>query len=607
MDSALDRLHAMTPQGLSNIAYAMASLGHADFRLFERLAAMPAQELAAFDVQALSNLAWSLATLGCRNMELLDRIVREGLRRAHHMLPQHLSNVLWALATLGYQDAAVVSAYVQHVTARLSEFSPQGLSNTAWALAKLSSIGFQASNQQPLTGRDSDGRVYQELYRRIADAAVPKIAEFSTQGLANLIWAFASAGCYHEALMSAASQQLQRSASSLNPQHCSVAAWSFATLRHHDQPLFESLLELVAAELQRADAAAVQPQTVANLLWAAARVGQPLGHSSKVFVRAALRLLPKMPQQELCNTFWALGALQLLDWTTFEQFSRQLGRLLKHLQAEAGALPGEALQQVYHAQLMAHSLLQRGGKGKLLEPGSESAHERPSASAVSAAEASTADRCRSGLDAGACPWTFDRHFSDCRCRECNVSACSSADDSHLEQSSGCQMPDHVKLRDEPSPVELSTTSSSSSSSRSSRSRSLGDASGAATSSSELCSDDGRNALLPSNADITTSCSSSDDQDCSGSQSSVHDACLALPMLLEPLQARAQQQWLSTAGNVRISGFQRDVSSALSLAGLPHALEWMTDDGHFSIDIGFQVNESPIALEVDGAHHYSANR
>lgn len=53
--------------------------------------------------QALSNLAWALASLGCQRPELLDRVAKEGARRCATMQPQHLSNVLWALATLGYQ------------------------------------------------------------------------------------------------------------------------------------------------------------------------------------------------------------------------------------------------------------------------------------------------------------------------------------------------------------------------------------------------------------------------------------------------------------------------------------------------------------------------
>jgi hypothetical protein len=37
------------------------------------------------------------------------------------------------------------------------------------------------------------------------------------------------------------------------------------------------------------------------------------------------------------------------------------------------------------------------------------------------------------------------------------------------------------------------------------------------------------------------------------------------------------------------------------------VEWLTDDGLFSIDIAFSVNGTPVALEVDGAHHYTNSK
>lgn len=37
-------------------------------------------------------------------------------------------------------------------------------------------------------------------------------------------------------------------------------------------------------------------------------------------VAAARRLMPAMPQQELCNTVWALGVLELLDREVWEDF-----------------------------------------------------------------------------------------------------------------------------------------------------------------------------------------------------------------------------------------------------------------------------------------------
>jgi hypothetical protein len=62
----------------------------------------------------------------------------------------------------------------------------------------------------------------------------------------------------------------------------------------------------------------------------------------------------------------------------------------------------------------------------------------------------------------------------------------------------------------------------------------------------------------------------------------------LPNLPEPLHSHAHYMWLTSAVDVHISKLQADVSSTLQLAGIPNSMEWLTDDGLFSIDIAFQV-------------------
>lgn len=78
----------------------------------------------------------------------------------------------------------------------------------------------------------------------------------------------------------------------------------------------------------------------------------------------------------------------------------------------------------------------------------------------------------------------------------------------------------------------------------------------------------------------------------------------LPTLPEPLQSHARHMWLTSAIDVHVSKLQSDVSNALQLAGIPNTMEWLTDDGLFSIDIAFQVDGQPVAVEVDGSHHYT---
>lgn len=62
----------------------------------------------------------------------------------------------------------------------------------------------------------------------------------------------------------------------------------------------------------------------------------------------------------------------------------------------------------------------------------------------------------------------------------------------------------------------------------------------------------------------------------------------LPCLPEALAGLARHMWLASAVDVHVSKLQTDVSGALAVAGIPNTIEWLTDDGLFSIDIAFEV-------------------
>ena len=51
-----------------------------------------------------------------------------------------------------------------------------------------------------------------------------------------------------------------------------------------------------------------------------------------------------------------------------------------------------------------------------------------------------------------------------------------------------------------------------------------------------------------------------------------------------LKEAAHRTWQASARNVRVSGLHRDVSRLLRERGVPHAIEHLTDDHLFSVDI-----------------------
>lgn len=68
-------MHAIL-QGVSNIAWALATAGHRDEPLFEQLLAHCVSDIGSYDVQGLSNLLWACATLGHRDPTFLQAVLQ---------------------------------------------------------------------------------------------------------------------------------------------------------------------------------------------------------------------------------------------------------------------------------------------------------------------------------------------------------------------------------------------------------------------------------------------------------------------------------------------------------------------------------------------------
>lgn len=118
------------PQGVSNVAWALATAGHRDDVLFAQLLSHCLSDISSYDAQGLSNILWACATLGYKDTVFLSAALQECSHRIERMSSQNLSNVLWACATLGHADGRMLGTWAEEVIHKLDMFEPQGLSNT---------------------------------------------------------------------------------------------------------------------------------------------------------------------------------------------------------------------------------------------------------------------------------------------------------------------------------------------------------------------------------------------------------------------------------------------------------------------------------------------
>lgn len=59
-------------------------------------------------------------------------------------------------------------------------------------------------------------------------------------------------------------------------------------------------------------------------------------------------------------------------------------------------------------------------------------------------------------------------------------------------------------------------------------------------------------------------------------------------------------------NSRVSVFQQDVSDVVAALQVEHQMEYLAQDGLFSVDVAIQRGGKSIAIEVDGPYHYTLN-
>lgn len=71
--------------------------------------------------------------------------------------------------------------------------------------------------------------------------------------------------------------QVLQQANNFSAINCSNTMWAFASLRHYSPALFAALLERMTDHLDE-----VEPQNVANSLYALARVNHPLGNHTGI-------------------------------------------------------------------------------------------------------------------------------------------------------------------------------------------------------------------------------------------------------------------------------------------------------------------------------------
>lgn len=143
-EAAVGQVARFTPQGMSNIIWAWATLAFFHRPLFDATADLLKQRssegdlgevLSEWKAQELSNTAWAFATVLYVH-PASAAMAHAALRRLDEFHARHSANLAWALATLEFSQRPLLVAFAERV-AHMSEVAPLSLASIAWACVSM--------------------------------------------------------------------------------------------------------------------------------------------------------------------------------------------------------------------------------------------------------------------------------------------------------------------------------------------------------------------------------------------------------------------------------------------------------------------------------------
>lgn len=311
-------------------------------KLLDAAASLVHQRPQYCESRQLASLLHACGKLGARDhaASLVNEVEASTLLHSHKFNPQELSNAIWGAAKLAVDNRRdLIHALGDAIAASLAKnvanvnpqprrqqldwrqqqlvWTAQGISNVTWSLATL--------------GVGVDDRKHAGVLRAVCSAIEARAGDFNPQEVANTLWAIAR-------LTAAAEDKCKSSSSSSGTvggkeseerktgkgDEKKTAAGAMGDVTHAAAAALASRITKQWIAVQR-----FEPQHVANIAWACAKLGLGSGGGSDgggggdgsrrnlagALGGAAAAMAPRMNTQELSMVAWATAAFGGTDGT----------------------------------------------------------------------------------------------------------------------------------------------------------------------------------------------------------------------------------------------------------------------------------------------------
>lgn len=357
---ACDRIDECVPQALSNMIWACATLSHEHPRFMEAVAASATPRLRTFQSQTLANTLWAYSVLGIYPPELFNKAAEEItwrlVERKHYAHHAHQgtrseddSGGMSSMSDTGSssEDDAVGSV----VPSLISTMYPPSPSRTGESVPDNDTM-LPPPRQSP-TGRNNS-------------ASDDNRFDFRGQEISNVLIAYARGSIIHPGLLDTLEKDLCSMTTifrdgeyvqaprlqEFTSQALANTLWAYASLRWYPAQLLPCITEAIAHIIHT-----MTGQEIANSLWAYARFAYHPGRVLSSFLAIMERRIDDFEGQGCTNSLWALAVLKASHSNAF------VGLLQRYiiLEKNAGSFGELQYNQVLQAALLAQ-FEARGGR-----------------------------------------------------------------------------------------------------------------------------------------------------------------------------------------------------------------------------------------------------
>lgn len=300
-------------QDIGTALWSFATVGFPDYDVYRSVASRLSREFRIakfYKPQELSNTVWSFATVEMpltddqKNvfdttivpekeqstnyqvrvdkdpvLAALDIAATELMRRPYEFKAQEIKDVLWSFSKLQVRHPQLFKAVAEHLVGDnekngngrgMAEFSSQGLGNLAWAFARQAQLGDEVAQRFNKSGKSSR-LANSNLNGRLA-VYTSSYFDYGEVLMQRLFQAIGDAGL-----------SVQENLSKCKPQDIANTAWSFAVLGLNHVAFVETvqseLMKRMQQALQQNDYSpktTFKGQEFANLFWTLATLNTPI-------------------------------------------------------------------------------------------------------------------------------------------------------------------------------------------------------------------------------------------------------------------------------------------------------------------------------------------